>query len=176
MDILLLSIFGVGITGIYSLAYNLVRVLVKLIQSFWQSVYPTLSRLYHQSSHKYPILNGLSLRYGLMILLPTAALCTGVADDIIHLIYGREYEEASAVLQVLIWQAPFLFVETYAVHDSHGRAPRLQKPAHYGATSHYTRNRSAPLDRGLWSNGYSVGDYRSVSSRNDHRPHNTSTD
>ncbi len=56
-------------------AYNLVRVLVKLVQSFWQAAYPTLSRLRRQASSRYALLSALSLRYGLLLLLPAAALC-----------------------------------------------------------------------------------------------------
>lgn len=116
MDILLLSIVaGPTVTGIYSAAYNLVRVLVKLVQSFWQALYPTLSRLYHQSSPKYQALSDLSLRYGLMILLPGAALTTGVAYELIRLIYSQDYASSAPVLQRLIWITPLLFVESYTV-------------------------------------------------------------
>jgi O-antigen/teichoic acid export membrane protein len=116
MDILLLSIVaGPTVTGIYSAAYNLVRVLVKLIQSVWQALYPTLSRLYHETSPKYQILCNLSLRFGLMVLLPGAALTTAVADDLIRLIYSQEYASSIPVLQGLIWITPLLFIEAYAV-------------------------------------------------------------
>jgi O-antigen/teichoic acid export membrane protein len=116
MDIILLSVFGgVVITGVYTAAYNLVRVLIKLTQSFWQAIYPTLSRLYHLASYKYATLSALSMRYGLILLLPSAALCTGVAVDLLHLIYAEGYAESAAVLQRLVWLAPVLFVEIYAV-------------------------------------------------------------
>ncbi len=116
MDILLLSVFGgETIIGIYSAAYNLTRVLIKLIQSFWQATYPTLSRLFHQTSGKYPILVSLSLRYGLMLLLPGAALSTGIAAELMHLVYSHGYAQAVPVFQSLIWLAPIFFIETYAV-------------------------------------------------------------
>ncbi len=116
VDILLLSIVGgETVTGIYSAAYNLVRVLVKLVQSFWQAVYPTLSRLQAEVSERYGELSSLSLRYGLLLLLPTAALCTGVADELIHALYAEEYAAAGPVLQRLVWVAPIFFVQMYAV-------------------------------------------------------------
>ncbi len=116
VDILLLSIVGgETVTGIYSAAYNLVRVLVKLVQSFWQAVYPTLSRLHAEASDRYGELSSLSLRYGLLLLLPMAALCTGVADELIHVLYAQEYAAAGPVLQRLVWVAPIFFVQMYAV-------------------------------------------------------------
>jgi O-antigen/teichoic acid export membrane protein len=55
------------------------------------------------------------MRYGLILLLPSAALCTGVAVDLLHLIYSEGYAESAAVLERLVWLAPVLFVEIYAV-------------------------------------------------------------
>jgi O-antigen/teichoic acid export membrane protein len=47
LDILLLSLFAdARLLGTYSAAYNLVRVAIKLLQSVWRGVYPTLARLY----------------------------------------------------------------------------------------------------------------------------------
>ena len=116
LDILLLSVIaGPTITGIYSAAYNLVRVIVKLIQSVWQALYPTLSRLHHELSPQYQVLSDLSLRFGLIVLLPCAALVSGVAPELIRLIYSAEYASSAPVLQWLIWITPLLFVETFAV-------------------------------------------------------------
>lgn len=116
VDILLLSVVGgETVTGLYSAAYNLVRVLIKLAQSFWQAVYPTLSRLRSQTAAKYEMLSELSLRYGLMLLLPAAALCTAVAGDVIRVIYAAEHAGAASALRVLVWLAPLFFAEMYAV-------------------------------------------------------------
>ncbi len=116
MDILLLGFIGGEIvTGIYSAAYNLVRVLVKLVQSFWRAVYPTLSRLHHQGDAKYARLAGLSLRYGLAALLGCAAIITGVASEVMHIVYSQGYVEATPVLQWLVWLAPLFLIEMYGV-------------------------------------------------------------
>ena len=116
VDILLLSVVGgETITGLYSAAYNLVRVLVKLVQSFWQAAYPTLSRLRRQASSRYALLSALSLRYGLLLLLPAAALCTGVAGEVMGWLYATDYAAAAPALQRLVWVAPLFFVEMYTV-------------------------------------------------------------
>lgn len=115
LDILLISLLGGEVvTGIYSLAYNLVRVLSKLVQSFWQALYPTFSRLFHHADGKYPVLADLSLRYGLIALLPAAALSAVVAPQLIPFIFSSDYQESAAVYRILIWLTPFFFLANYA--------------------------------------------------------------
>jgi len=75
LDILLLSVLaGETVTGIYSAAYLIVRVLIILAQTWWQSLYPTFSRLRVQAEDQYERLTALSIRFGLMAFLPAAAL------------------------------------------------------------------------------------------------------
>lgn len=115
LDILLITLLGGEIvTGIYSLAYNLVRVLTKLVQSFWQALYPTFSRLHHYTDRKYPVLADLSLRYGLIALLPAAALSAAVAPDLLPFIFSADYTESARVYRILAWLAPLFFVALYA--------------------------------------------------------------
>ncbi len=116
LDILLLSVVaGPIVTGIYSAAYNLVRVAVKLVQSYWQALYPTLSRLYSEQVRRHTLLSETSFRYGLMLMLLAASLVTISAPELIRLIYTAEYAESAQVLKWLIWTSPALFVESYAV-------------------------------------------------------------
>ncbi|HAJ35017.1 MAG TPA: hypothetical protein DCL15_04930, partial [Chloroflexi bacterium] len=92
LDILLLSfIAGPAVTGLYSAAYNVVRVQMKLIQSFWRALYPTLSRLQRHATDRYVRLQALSLRMGLLAVLPTAAISFGVAPDLMRLFFGGDY-------------------------------------------------------------------------------------
>lgn len=117
-DILLLSaLAGETITGIYSAAYLIVRVLIVLSQTYWRAIYPTLSRLRHQAAGQYRRLAGLAIRYGMMALLPAAALSTDAAAFILRLIYrGDAYAAALTTYQVLIWAAPLFLAATYTVH------------------------------------------------------------
>jgi len=83
LDILLLSIFaGDGITGIYSAAYNIVRVPAKLIQSYWQALYPTLSRLR-----------------------------AGDHPHYLAIVYEKQTAEIVPIFHVLIWSMPVLLIE-----------------------------------------------------------------
>jgi O-antigen/teichoic acid export membrane protein len=116
LDILLLgALGGPTLTGIYSAAYNVVRILVKLIQSFWQALYPTLSRLHQHLPRQYRRLSALSMRNGLVLTLLAAAVGTGTADELLHLIYGADFGAAAQTFRVLIWMAPTFLVETYAI-------------------------------------------------------------
>lgn len=116
LDILLLNVVTTDlVTGIYSIAYSVVRVGIKLIQSFWQALYPTLSRLHHQAVQQYATLSRVSLRYGLMAVLPVAAIGTGVAGAALTLLYGQEADASVRTFQILLWLTPLFLVEMYGV-------------------------------------------------------------
>ena len=116
IDILLLSVVaGPAVTGIYSAAYNLVRVLMKLVQSFWKALYPTLSRLHQQAQTQYERLARLGLRYGLLLLLPTATIGAAVAAGALAFIFGGNYGASADVFQILLWAAPLFLLENYAI-------------------------------------------------------------
>jgi O-antigen/teichoic acid export membrane protein len=139
LDILLLSIVaGPAVTGIYSAAYNVVRVLMKLVQSFWKALYPTLSRLHNQAHAQYDRLARLGLRYGLLLLLPTAAIGTVVATGALAFIFGSDYAESAHVFQILLWAAPLFLLENYAITllmvERHLRQSLLILALHLAAT------------------------------------------
>lgn len=113
-DIVLLSIFGGEVaTGIYSAAYNLLRVGLKLIQNFWAALYPTLSRLYHHTPAHYRRLCDFAMHYSLLALLGAAAIGAGITPAVLHLVYSAEFAESAFVLQILLWTAPFYLLENY---------------------------------------------------------------
>lgn len=116
LDILLLSfIAGPTVTGIYSAAYNIVRILMKLIQSFWRALYPTLSRLQRHSVERYTRLRALSLRFGMLAVLPAAAIGFGVAPGMLQTLFGGDYGASAEVYRILIWAAPLYLLEIYAI-------------------------------------------------------------
>ncbi len=115
-DILLLSVLaGDRTTGIYSAAYLVVRVFLVLTQTFWQALYPTLSRLRHQQPGQYLRLAQLAVRYGMMALLPAAALLTAVALPMMALLFPEVAPRSGApVLRTLAWAAPLFFLASGA--------------------------------------------------------------
>jgi O-antigen/teichoic acid export membrane protein len=113
-DIVLLSIFGGEVTtGIYSAAYNLLRVGLKLIQNFWAALYPTLSRLYHQGPTHYRRLCDFAMHYSLLALLGAAAIGAGITPAVLRLVYGDGFTASALVLQILLWTAPFYLLESF---------------------------------------------------------------
>jgi O-antigen/teichoic acid export membrane protein len=115
VDILLLSVVaGETVAGIYSAAYQLVRVLLKLVQSFWRALYPTLSRLQREAQPHYVRLATLGLHTSLLLLLPCAVLLSFLAQPVLQLVFGGDSLPATPVLQILVWSAPLLLVETFA--------------------------------------------------------------
>jgi O-antigen/teichoic acid export membrane protein len=103
VDLLLLSFLAnEAIVGIYSAAYNLVRVLLKLIQSFLQALYPTLSRLRLRAPIRYRQMADLSLRAGLLLLLPALLIGGFAAEGALRLVYGSVDPVTVLVLRVLL--------------------------------------------------------------------------
>ncbi len=113
MDVLILSIVaGESAAGIYDAAFQLIKVIMTLVMSFTDALYPVLSRLFVQSRQRFSLAIGKSLQYGLVALLPLAAGMTVLAPQIISLLYRRpEYEPAAAVLAVASWAMIAYFVQ-----------------------------------------------------------------
>ncbi len=139
-DILLLSaVAGERITGIYSAAYLIVRVFLVLSQTYWQALYPTLSRLYRQDAAQYVRLARLAVRYGLMGLLPGAAMLAAVAPQLMALLFpGADPLAAAEVLRLLTWVAPLFFLAHGAVNlllvEHHPRASLAVALTHLAGT------------------------------------------
>ena len=112
LDVLVLSVIaGEAATGVYDAAFQLIKVVMTLILSFTDAVYPAISRLFahdraafRAEMHKY-------LKWGLAALLPVAAGLTLLAPFVIHLLYRRQgYEASVRVLQILAWAILVYFI------------------------------------------------------------------
>jgi O-antigen/teichoic acid export membrane protein len=126
LDILLLSLFANPLLlGTYSAAYNLVRVGIKLIQSLWRAVYPTLARLYPTTPARARQVANMLLFLGIILCILVTLIATVSTTPILRLVYGLTVEAngqveqesfalLSGVLSWLVWQVPLFFVELYA--------------------------------------------------------------
>lgn len=105
LDVLVLSVVaGEAATGIYDAAFQLVKVLMTLVLSFTDAVYPAVSRLFVSTKERFALAVGKALQYGLILLLPVAAGTTVLAPQIISLLYRRPaYQPAAGILAVLVW-------------------------------------------------------------------------
>jgi O-antigen/teichoic acid export membrane protein len=115
-DLLLLGLFaGPALTGIYVAANSVVRVIIKLVQSFWRALYPTLSRLYAHRHEQFVVLYSMALRIGWTGVSLVAALVAGLAQNVIVQLFGASFVPAASVLAILVWSAPLYLIESFAI-------------------------------------------------------------
>ncbi|NOZ49223.1 MAG: flippase [Chloroflexi bacterium] len=133
LDVLVLSVVaGEAATGIYDAAFQLVKVLMTLVLSFTDAVYPAISRLYVQAKDRFSLATGKALQYGFVLLLPVAAGTTVLAPKIIALLYKRPaYGAAADILALLSWAllayfAQILLTRTLMAGDRPGAAMRVE--------------------------------------------------
>ncbi len=74
-----------------------------------------MSRLQRHAVDRYARLQALSLRFGLLAVLPAAAISFGVAPELLRLLFGGDYGASAEVYRILIWAAPLFLVEVYAI-------------------------------------------------------------
>lgn len=112
LDVLVLSVVaGEVATGLYDAAMQLIRVLMVLILSFTDAIYPAISRLFLQVTDRFSLALSKALQYGLILLLPVAAGITVLAPDIIAFFYRRPaYAVSADILAVLSWALLVYFV------------------------------------------------------------------
>ncbi|MGL4648971.1 MAG: oligosaccharide flippase family protein, partial [Caldilineaceae bacterium] len=116
LDLLLVGLFTTpATTGIYAAAVSLVRVLYKLAQAWWRSLYPTLSRLRDKAPEQGARLAALATRLGVSGSLPAVVLLTTAALPIVSLLFGADYAAAAPLLQLLAWSAPLYLLVLRAI-------------------------------------------------------------
>ncbi len=123
LDILLLDLIaGKTVVGLYTLAYTVVRVLMKLVQSYWRALYPTLSRLRVQAPARYAWLSRNSLLLSAVGLFAIALVGTRFAANLLDLIYplSEIYPPGTSMnavqpFAILIWIGPIFGLEMYAI-------------------------------------------------------------
>ena len=123
LDILLLGfVAGPVVVGLYALAYAAVRVLMKLIQSYWRALYPTLSRLRQQAPARYAWLSRSSLLLSTAGLIAAALVGTFFAAELLDIIYQPQdiYPPGTSMnavqpFAILVWIGPIFGLEMYAI-------------------------------------------------------------
>ncbi len=112
LDVLVLSVVaGEAATGVYDAAFQLIKVVMTLILSFTDAVYPAISRLFAHDRAAFRAEMRKYLKWGLVALLPAAAGLTLLAPVIIRLLYRHQgYEASVRVLQILAWAILVYFI------------------------------------------------------------------
>lgn len=116
LDVILLGmVVSDAAVGVFAAANNLLRVLNKMIQSVWGSLYPTFSRLHHSKANTYHRLLNQVLRLSNLTLIPVATLIALFASEILHLIYGEDFVAIVPVLQIVIGATVFYSYEVLSM-------------------------------------------------------------
>jgi O-antigen/teichoic acid export membrane protein len=89
--------------GIYSAAGKLVYFVMMGDRILMLLLLPASARKFHDSPKKFQGMLRDSLRWILLISLPIAVGGMLIADDLIRIVFGREYSVSAPVLQVFIW-------------------------------------------------------------------------
>jgi O-antigen/teichoic acid export membrane protein len=111
VHILVLSYFtSEALVGSYGAANRLIFILLMIPTAVMNAIFPVFSRLHASSADGLRISFQKSYNYLLLISVPIAVGMFLTADQIIHLIYGPELEQAIPMLRILAWLTVFKFV------------------------------------------------------------------
>ena len=114
IDIVLLeSIRGSRIVGLYSVAYKWVAAINVIPAFFTMAMLPVMSRQAHEDRDALKRTYTLAIKLLLSIAMPTAILFTFFAYDLTRLLGGAEYLPDGAIAtQLMIWSIPFGWVNS----------------------------------------------------------------
>ncbi len=111
IDVAMLDNFvGNYATGIYNAAYKLISVLTLFYGIYVAVVYPVMSKFFEKDKKLLIISYEKSIKYLMLIMIPLAVSTMYYSSDIIQLIFGHEFSQASIPLSILIWTVCLLLV------------------------------------------------------------------
>ncbi|WP_407421261.1 flippase [Methanobrevibacter sp.] len=108
--VMLTNLAGNYATGIYNATYKLISVLTLFYSVYTAVIFPVMSRFFKDDESLLLISFEKSIKYLMLIIIPLAFATVVYSTDIVHLIYGQQYEAASEPLCILIWTVCFLFI------------------------------------------------------------------
>ena len=108
--IMLTNMIGDYATGIYNATYKLISVLTLFYSVYTAVIFPVMSKLFKNDKKLLIISYEKSIKYLMLIIIPIAIGTMLYSSDIIQLIYGHKYDQASSVLSILIWTVCLLFI------------------------------------------------------------------
>ena len=116
IDMVMLSVMkGDAAVGLYSAGYRLIDALGFIPSAFVAALFPVLSQLHVSGQDSLRFAYRKSFSYLLLVGLPVAAGTVLLVGRIIIGVYGTEFADAAAALRILIWAAPFNFLNALLV-------------------------------------------------------------
>lgn len=111
IDIIMLEhLVGSYAAGIYNAAYKLIPVQNILVSIYGAIFFPVMSKFFKSQDGMLMFAYEKSIKCLLMLIIPLSVLIVIYSPDLIQIIYGSEYDAASAVLSILIWNLSLLFI------------------------------------------------------------------
>ena len=108
--VMLTNMVGNYPTGIYNATYKLISVLTIFYSVYTAVIFPVMSKFFKNDEKMLLISFEKSIKYLMLIIIPLAVATVVYSTDIIHFIYGHEYDASSSVLSILIWTVCLLFI------------------------------------------------------------------
>lgn len=93
-------------SGLYNAAYKLISVFTLFYSIYGVVVYPVMIKLFKNSKDLLHTSFIKSMKYLLLVTVPIAVFTCFYSYDMIN-IYGSEFTEAGAILNILIWTVCF---------------------------------------------------------------------
>ena len=108
--IMLTNMVGDYASGIYNATYKLISVLTLFYSVYTAVIFPVMSKFYKNDKKLLLISYEKSIKYLMIVIIPIAVATVCYSPDIVHLIYGHQYETSASVLCILIWTVCLLFI------------------------------------------------------------------
>jgi len=96
---------GTATVGLYNAAYKPVTVALALPLTYFQGLFPALSRFYGEDKPAFRNLVAKSFRLCAVVALPLGVGGTLLALPLIQLLFGSAYAGSAAPLRILVWSA-----------------------------------------------------------------------
>ncbi len=126
IDVVLInSLLGAHAAGIYGSAQSLIQRLDPVYDGIATALFPRVANLHTESAQELKELVRGAFKIVLVISTPVAVGLYGVADDVIALIFGAQYQDSASVLRILALSVPLSFC--YGVLFEVLRASRQEK-------------------------------------------------
>jgi O-antigen/teichoic acid export membrane protein len=96
----------------YNVAYRIFLVLLLISSAFDVAIFPAMSRFYISSKDSLNLICEKCFKYLTLIGIPIGIGGTLLADRIILLSFGNEYQPSIIAFQILVWVAVLIFMST----------------------------------------------------------------
>lgn len=98
--------------GYYNAAFKIILLLIMLVTAYFDAIFPVLSNYYKTSFDSFKKLQSYTIKLMVTIALPLAVGGVILAKPIMNLLYGAKYSGGVIALQILIWTAALLYINS----------------------------------------------------------------